>query len=47
MGSTAAAQTIADLPSRFNAAEDLLADNLVRHPDKTAIIDQTENPPEG
>jgi len=39
MGSTAAAQTIADLPSRFNAAEDLLADNLVRHPDKTAIID--------
>ncbi|MXO73006.1 benzoate-CoA ligase family protein [Alteraurantiacibacter buctensis] len=29
----------ADLPEYFNAAEDLLAANLARHPGKTAIID--------
>jgi benzoate-CoA ligase len=36
---TAAARSIADLPELFNAAEDMLAGNLARHPDKTAIID--------
>jgi benzoate-CoA ligase len=36
---TSAARTVGDLPERFNAAEDLLAPNLARHPDKTAIID--------
>ena len=36
---TAQARTIADLPEEFNAAEDLLARNVVKHPDKTAIID--------
>jgi benzoate-CoA ligase len=39
MGPAAAARTIADLPCAFNAAEDLLAGNLARHPGKTAIID--------
>lgn len=33
------ARTIADLPEFFNAAEDLLAPNLEKHPDKVAIID--------
>lgn len=36
---TAAARTITDLPERFNAAEDLLAPNLARHPGKSAVID--------
>ncbi|WP_219894277.1 benzoate-CoA ligase family protein [Aquisediminimonas profunda] len=36
---TEQARTIADLPEEFNAAEDLLASNVVKHPDKTAIID--------
>ena len=36
---TARARTIAQLPEMFNAAEDLLAPNLARHPDKVAIID--------
>jgi benzoate-CoA ligase len=36
---TKAARTIADLPERFNAAEDLIAPNLAARPDKTAIID--------
>lgn len=39
MGVSAAARSIADLPYAFNAADDLLADNLARHPGKTAIID--------
>jgi benzoate-CoA ligase len=39
MGPVEAARTIADLPATFNAAEDLLAGNLARHPGKTAIID--------
>lgn len=38
MGSETA-RTIADLPEKFNAADDLLAPNLSRHPDKVAIID--------
>lgn len=33
------ARTIADLPEEFNAAEDLLAPNVLKHSDKTAIID--------
>lgn len=36
---TAMARTIAELPETFNAAEDLLASNLSRHPGKVAIID--------
>jgi benzoate-CoA ligase len=36
---TSAARMISDLPERLNAAEDLLAPNLSRNPDKTAIID--------
>ena len=36
---TARARTIAQLPESFNAAEDLLAPNLARHPGKVAIID--------
>lgn len=36
---TAKAREIADLPDMFNAAEDLVAPNLARHPAKTAIID--------
>lgn len=36
---TTNARTIADLPEDFNAAEDLLAPNIARHPDKAAIID--------
>jgi benzoate-CoA ligase len=36
---TAKARIIADLPERFNAAEDLLAANVLHRPDKTAIID--------
>jgi benzoate-CoA ligase len=39
MTDTTAARTIADLPERFNAAEDLIAPNLRARPDKTAIID--------
>jgi benzoate-CoA ligase len=35
-----AARTIADLPDVFNAAHDLLADNVAIHPDKVAIIDE-------
>jgi benzoate-CoA ligase len=37
--STAEARSVADLPEEFNAAEDLLAPNLGRHPGKVAIID--------
>jgi benzoate-CoA ligase len=33
------ARTIADLPERFNAAEDLIAHNLAVRPDKVAIFD--------
>lgn len=33
------ARVIADLPDSFNAAEDLLVDNIADRPDKTAIID--------
>ena len=36
---TSRARTISDLPESFNAAEDILAPNLARHPDKIAIID--------
>lgn len=36
---TETARVIADLPEKFNAAVDLLAPNLLRHPDKAAIID--------
>ena len=36
---TADARAIEDLPEAFNAAEDLLAPNLARHPGKVAIID--------
>jgi benzoate-CoA ligase len=36
---TSQARTIAELPEEFNAAEDLLASNLARHPDKVAIVD--------
>lgn len=36
---TSDARCTADLPEAFNGAEDLLAANLARHPDKTAIID--------
>jgi benzoate-CoA ligase len=39
MTDTTAARTIADLPERFNAAEDLIAPNLAARPDKVAIID--------
>lgn len=39
MTDTKAARTIADLPERFNAAEDLIAPNLAVRPDKVAIID--------
>jgi benzoate-CoA ligase len=39
MTGTKAARTMADLPERFNAAQDLIAPNLVARPDKTAIID--------
>jgi benzoate-CoA ligase len=33
------ARTIADLPETFNAAEDLLANNLAQRPGKVAVID--------
>jgi benzoate-CoA ligase len=33
------ARTIADLPERFNAAEDIIAHNLAARPNKVAIID--------
>lgn len=36
---TPQARMIADLPEFLNAAEDLLARNIARHPDKVAIID--------
>lgn len=39
MTDTCAARSIADLPERFNAAEDLIAPNLAARPDKVAIID--------
>jgi benzoate-CoA ligase len=39
MTGTSAARTIADLPERFNAAEDLIAPNLAARGDKVAIID--------
>jgi benzoate-CoA ligase len=39
MTGTSAARTIADLPERFNAAEDLIAPNLAARPEKVAIID--------
>jgi benzoate-CoA ligase len=39
MTDTTAARTIADLPERFNAADDLIAPNLAARPDKVAIID--------
>jgi benzoate-CoA ligase len=39
MTDTKAARTIADLPERFNAAEDLIAPNLAAWPDKVAIVD--------
>ncbi len=37
---SAKARSISDLPENFNAAEDLLAPNIVRHPAKMAIIDR-------
>jgi benzoate-CoA ligase len=36
---TIAARTISDLPDFFNAADDLIADNVALHPEKVAIID--------
>jgi benzoate-CoA ligase len=39
MTDTSSARTIADLPERFNAAQDLIAPNLATRPDKVAIID--------
>jgi benzoate-CoA ligase len=39
MTDTSSARTIADLPERFNAAQDLIAPNLVARADKVAIID--------
>lgn len=39
MTDTTAARSIADLPERFNATEDLIAPNLAARPDKVAIID--------
>ena len=36
---TETARTLADLSEHFNAAEDLLARNVIRHSDKAAIID--------
>lgn len=33
------ARTVADLPEVFNAAEDLMAPNLARHPGKVAVVD--------
>jgi benzoate-CoA ligase len=36
---TAKARCISDLPDSFNAAEDLLAANVARHPDKIALLD--------
>jgi benzoate-CoA ligase len=39
MTDTKAARTNADLPVRFNAAQDLIAPNLAARPDKVAIID--------
>jgi benzoate-CoA ligase len=39
MTGTSAACTIADLPERFNAAEDLIAPNLAARANKVAIID--------
>ena len=36
---TSRARTIADLPEVFNATEDLLAHNLRKRPEKTAIVD--------
>jgi benzoate-CoA ligase len=39
MSVTSAARMISELPDFFNAAHDLLAHNVVTHPDKTAIID--------
>jgi benzoate-CoA ligase len=39
MTGTSAARNIADLPERFNAAEDLIAPNLAARADKVAIID--------
>lgn len=35
-----AARTLSDLPDMFNAAQDLLADNVAHRPDKVAIIDE-------
>jgi benzoate-CoA ligase len=39
MTDTSSARTIADLPERFNAAQDLLAHNLANRADKVAIFD--------
>ncbi|GGB94772.1 acetyl-CoA synthetase [Novosphingobium endophyticum] len=39
MTDTSKARAAHDLPEALNAAEDLLAPNLAKHPDKTAIID--------
>jgi benzoate-CoA ligase len=39
MTDTSSARTIADLPERFNAAQDLIAHNLAARPGKVAIID--------
>jgi benzoate-CoA ligase len=39
MTDTTAARILADLPERFNAAQDLIAPNLAARADKTAIID--------
>jgi benzoate-CoA ligase len=39
MTDTSAARTIADLPERFNAADDLITPNLAARADKIAIID--------
>jgi benzoate-CoA ligase len=39
MTDTSSARTIADLPERFNAAQDLLEPNLASRPGKVAIID--------
>jgi benzoate-CoA ligase len=38
--STDAARTIADLPERFNAAQDLFQRNVEKHAEKIAIIDE-------
>ncbi len=39
MTDTRSARTIEDLPERFNAAEDLLAPNVVARPGKVAFHD--------